>query len=399
MSNTGKIGLITAIIISMNAMIGAGIFSAPAKLLLSVGPAAIITYLIVIASVLTIALTMAKVAQMYPNNGSFYEYTKVWSNKYLAAFVTFSYIMGLVISLSIVAKLAASYLNNIVPSLDYNLIGILIIFIPILIIIAKPQLIQLSQFLFLSATLFSLITIIILGFINIDMNNMYPFMPNGYISIFQAIPTVIFAFFGFESSISLFSIVENPEKNVPKALVISIILVGLIYVSFVSSIIFSIPKIIFSSTSMPLPLAISLAFPKYNPWLPNMLYLSMVTALLGVFQSLLYSVSNLSISFAKVLSHDFKGSSLLDILVKNRIYILLLIAFIVSISFFAISKIDVFFNLASICLISPFITSMLSVIFSKEKVGYTYYIITMLGIITTLVILSTSLLGIYNMIL
>ena len=78
-SNNQKIGVVTATIIGMNAMIGAGIFAVPATLASCVGPAGILTYVFVIIAVWFMAQSLARVAQLYPQEGSFYTYTKQWA--------------------------------------------------------------------------------------------------------------------------------------------------------------------------------------------------------------------------------------------------------------------------------------------------------------------------------
>ena len=74
-----KIGLITAIIIGMNGMIGSGIFTFPAVFASNVGPAGILAFLFVIFSVWAVSFSLSYLARDYPEEGSFYTYTKQWA--------------------------------------------------------------------------------------------------------------------------------------------------------------------------------------------------------------------------------------------------------------------------------------------------------------------------------
>src|SRR5918996_1117742 len=78
-----KIGVTTATIVGMNAMIGAGIFTAPAALASSVGPAGIVLYAGVVLAVWCMALSLARLASLYPEEGSFYVYAKQWGGHWI----------------------------------------------------------------------------------------------------------------------------------------------------------------------------------------------------------------------------------------------------------------------------------------------------------------------------
>jgi len=61
---TTKIGLATATIIGMNAMIGSGIFTAPAAMASYVGPAGILAYFFVVVSLWFIALSLSRLDEL-----------------------------------------------------------------------------------------------------------------------------------------------------------------------------------------------------------------------------------------------------------------------------------------------------------------------------------------------
>src|ERR1700722_6445072 len=101
-----KIGVATATIIGMNAMIGSGIFTAPATMASYVGPAGIIAYLIVIISVWFIAQSLARLAQLYPEEGSFYVYTKQWGGHIMGLIATTAYLIGLIIAMGLLTQMS-----------------------------------------------------------------------------------------------------------------------------------------------------------------------------------------------------------------------------------------------------------------------------------------------------
>ncbi|MEX2437693.1 MAG: amino acid permease, partial [Candidatus Babeliales bacterium] len=123
-SNHQKIGLATATIVGMNAMIGAGIFSVPAIMASEVGPAGILTYIFVIIAVWFMAQSIARVAQLYPEAGSFYTYTKPWAGHTGGLIAAFSYITGLLIAMGLLAKFAGIFLAWYFPTLSPFTLGL-----------------------------------------------------------------------------------------------------------------------------------------------------------------------------------------------------------------------------------------------------------------------------------
>ncbi|MFS8506727.1 MAG: amino acid permease [Candidatus Babeliales bacterium] len=82
-NNSEKIGVLTATIVGMNAMIGAGIFTISSALAGDVGPAVILSFLFTAVSVWFMAQSFARVAQLFPQEGSFYTYARQWGGTQL----------------------------------------------------------------------------------------------------------------------------------------------------------------------------------------------------------------------------------------------------------------------------------------------------------------------------
>ncbi|MGH3547988.1 MAG: amino acid permease [Pseudonocardiaceae bacterium] len=59
------------------------------------------------------------------------------------------------------------------------------------------------------------------------------FAPFGLLGVFEAIPTasIAFAFFGFRQGIELAGETSNPGRNIPLAVVGSVVLCGIIYIA------------------------------------------------------------------------------------------------------------------------------------------------------------------------
>jgi basic amino acid/polyamine antiporter, APA family len=381
-----KIGLITATIVGMNAMIGAGIFSVPAALGSYVGPAGIITYLFVIIAVWFMGSSMARLAQLYPEEGSFYTYAKQWGGHAMGLLSAGAYLIGLVIAMGLLTQMAGQNLHESFPYLSSYAWGLITLVGLIILNLVGVTLSQIGQIVLICCTVLPIILTIIIGFTHGNVSNLTPFLPYGFKNIFSATNAVIFGFFGFECASSLFSVVENPQKNVPKALRLSIFLVGLLYLAFVGSIIYAVPLHYFSDPSISLRSILGLIVPN-NPWLLHLIHFSVLSAILGTVHSMIWGSSTLLVSYAKKLNAHF-----LNKIITPRTSVLL-IGICIFITFTVLKNINVFFNLTSIFLIFAFVTSMITLLTLPEEWKSGNNIKTILGLLTAFLIFYFALSG------
>ena len=388
-----KIGLVSAIIISMNAMIGAGIFTTPAQLAHSVGPAGILTYIFVIIAVLFIALSLSFVAQRYPQAGSFYTYARQWGGHTVGIIMAGIYTLGVSIALGLVAQAAASYIHEYIPTISTTHIGLGLIASIVLLNSIGVRFMQAGQVILLGCTIFALLGTTLVCLFHAQPSNLVPFMPHGLQSVLAASPTAIFAFLGFESAASLITIVKNPERTVPRALVYSILAVGALYLAFISSIAFAIPAQYFTTDKTSIAQALVQAFPSYS-WLSKIIGIVTITALLGVLQSMLYSVSTLIRSFLQ-----YTHSRAIQQFVRSEhsfsIILVLLGAFVGSI-FLSIESMGLFFKLTALCVVTAYASAIVTVLLKPQEFSRTQKCIALLGLVTAGMIFYTALSGILS---
>ena len=125
--NKRKIGLSTAVIIGVNAMIGAGIFALPAVLATHVGPAGILAFIFVVLSVWFIAQSLARVAKKFPQEGSFYLYAKQWAGHTMGIITSGSYLVGLLIGMGLLTQVAGNFATIFFPNMPTKSLGIIIL--------------------------------------------------------------------------------------------------------------------------------------------------------------------------------------------------------------------------------------------------------------------------------
>ena len=384
-----KIGVATATIVGMNAMIGAGIFSIPAALASYVGPAGILTYAFVIIAVGFMGLSMARLAQLFPQEGSFYAYTSAWAGHTVGMVCTAAYLFGLIIAMGLLVQMTGAYLHVWVLQLSEYSLGLVSLCVIIGLNVMGVHLSQVGQFILLGCTIFPLITTIIMCLTKANMQNLTPFMPYGFNHVLSATKAVIFGFFGFESAASLFSIVENPQKNVARALIYAIVLVGLLYLVFVGSIILAVPLHFFSNPKMAISEVLTHIFP-HQEWLITIIHFSILSAIIGTVHSMLWSSSVLFMTYIKLCKNAFIKSFASTITHTQAV---LIIGGAIFTMFATVKSIDLFFSLTATCVIFVFIMSMVQLLTMKSEWDSKQNIITILGLVTAGIMLFFALEG------
>lgn len=379
MTKHAKISLPMAISIGIKAIIGVGLFTAPSALMVTAGPAGIITYIMVSVAALFMALAIARVAQLYPEKGAFYSYAKAWGGQLWGVLATASYMIGLIIALGLLAYVGAGiYLHAYLPDVCPRVLSTSLIALIISAHLAGADIAKTGQKILLVLTYIPIILVTVLCLFKADLNNLTPFLPNGWTSIFTAVPAVIFGFFGFEAIPSLFADIENPEKNVPKAIVWTILLVGLTYIVFAGSIFVGLPRALFTSASMPISAALLPLYPQFT-WIVTLIDAAIIIAITGVLHAMTWSLSSLAIDT----SHHISGRSL-----SKRSALLLIGALSIASCLLFSGSINLMFSLTSIFVVFAYTTAIAVLLLQpRGRSGY-QTTVAILGLLTALLIFA-----------
>lgn len=386
-----KISVSTAIVIGMNAMIGAGIFSITSLLASTVGPAGILTYLFAFTAVWFMAKSIARTAYLFPQEGSFYIYAKQVGGHHFGLLAAGGYLFGMLTAVGLLCGFAGDYLHEMIPGLSASTLGFITLFALVFLNVLGVKLSEIGQYVLITLTVFPLITSTIMCLSKIDLANITPFMPYGLTSIFQGTSVAVFGLFGFECTASLFNIVENPEKNVPRALTYSLLLVGIIYLFFIGSIIVSIPLSVFTDNpSITIPQALGIIFPN-NSVILLCITVSILSAIIGTMHSLIWSGSELMLSFAKYIKIPKIQNSIANGIIQQK-HCVLVCGLIILTSYVGISNKQIFFCLTDIGLIFAYITALLPLLFIRSEWKSGQNITTILGLLTACTIFIIALL-------
>jgi amino acid transporter len=234
-STKGKLGFLSILLMGINGIVGTGIFLLPNTVFGLVGNAGLFVVIIDALLVLAIALSFAEVAGLFDKNGGAYIYAKESLGDFVGYIVGFMSVAIRVIAWATLAVAFITTLGSIVPffaSSPGTQIGVVVL----LIILGAVQLsgVENAKWLLNIVTIGKLVPLlffIFVGLFFIKGGNLTPLVPNDLktSALGSAAITLLYAFTGFETLPIAAEDMDNPKKNLPKALFISILLIAIGY--------------------------------------------------------------------------------------------------------------------------------------------------------------------------
>lgn len=232
MTKTHTISLLAAVLISLNVMIGTGLFVNTALLAHDAGPYGALIYLMVGIILLPLIFTFANLLKIH-EGGTFFDFAATLHP--VAGFIAcFSYFVAKMGSCALAIHVFVTFMQQVFPSLtvvpalglDCMLIGLFVLFN--MFNIHTGQTIQYG---FLALKFTPILFVLIAGIcffkgVHITLYDM-PFR-----GLVGSIPFVLYAFTGFEACCSISRHIENSQKNAPKALLMAYSLGVLIVVMY-----------------------------------------------------------------------------------------------------------------------------------------------------------------------
>ena len=243
MKGKNKFGLLSIILLAMNSIIGSGIFLLPGEAYAIVGTSSLFVYIFVSVLVGAIALCFAEAAGLFKSNGGAYIYVKEafgnWAGfevgfmKYVVQIIAWATMaVGFVTALSAVWPSAGSGVFRV--AIIVGLVGGLSVINSIGVDVTKYV-----NNLATIGKLVPMFVFIAVGIFFVKGGNFLPVVPEGGVSVSgfsEAVILIFYAFTGFEAVATAAEDMEEPKKNLPRAIAIVIACVAVIYflVQFVS---------------------------------------------------------------------------------------------------------------------------------------------------------------------
>ncbi len=275
-----ELGVSDLVLLSIGAVIGAGIFSsigtaAAGEILPSgevirygAGPALVLSFILLGLVCGLAALCYAELSSMIPQAGSAYAYSYATLGELIAWIIGWDLILEYAVGNIAVAIAWSGYFNSLLSGFGIVLPGWLthgyrtallsgdpavhrllqtapqIAGIPVLVNVPAFLIVMAITWLLYigvreSATankwmvvvkLVVLAIFVVLGAMNINPDNYTPFAPNGWRGIHQGAAIVFFAYIGFDAISTAAEETKNPQRNMPRGILLGLGICTLIYV-------------------------------------------------------------------------------------------------------------------------------------------------------------------------
>lgn len=234
MKESGKISFFAAVLMSINIMVGAGIYYAVGPLAETAGSVSFLGWPLIGLLLFPVIWGIAKAAQLFPGEGGFYHYCSSGINQTAGFAAHWGYLIGFIAS---AASLATVLRNGLVQNAGIQVLGDY----PILFNVAAVVFYSLIQLLPLSkiskiqsiATLIKISPLFIVIALTIFYFNPHlQFEMSRLSSLSLMIPTVIFGFWGFEACCSIGGYLKGGPQKVPSVILIGFFATTALYLLF-----------------------------------------------------------------------------------------------------------------------------------------------------------------------
>ncbi|HBS47654.1 TPA: hypothetical protein DEO28_04820 [Candidatus Dependentiae bacterium] len=239
-SNGSKLfSLWFVIAISINVILGAGIFVNSTPLAQLAGPLGFLSYIIVALIVLPLVLSIAELSKIHKaTEGGFYTYSKEGIGRWAGNISAFAYFLGKIASISVLFRTISTYFYNIFPSFEvfpivYTRIILLILLVFLNLLGVKIGGKLQIGFIFLKFVPITLV--ILLGIFYFNFSHL-TFQNISFSSFASSVSIAIYALMGFEAACLIGHTIDSAEKNISKAVVFSFLIVATVCMLFQNSI-------------------------------------------------------------------------------------------------------------------------------------------------------------------
>ncbi|RLQ96600.1 amino acid permease [Falsibacillus albus] len=244
------LGALDLTMLGIGAIIGTGIFVLTGTGALTAGPGLIFSFIIAAMACFFSALSYAEFASTVPISGSVYTYTYATLGELVAWIIGWDLILEYLLAVSAVSVGWSGYFQSLIGGLGihvpkslsaapgaipgattyFNLPAFLIVVVITLLLSIGVKQSKRVNNIMVFVKLAVVLLFIFVGFSYVKPANWHPFLPFGFSGVFSTAALVFFAFIGFDAVASAAEETKNPNKNLPRGILFSLLICTLLYV-------------------------------------------------------------------------------------------------------------------------------------------------------------------------
>ncbi|PCJ91884.1 MAG: hypothetical protein COA50_16240 [Flavobacteriaceae bacterium] len=227
-----SLSLTSVIAISIGGMLGSGIFVLPGLAAAKTGSSVWLAYLLAAVCILPAALSKSELATAMPSSGGTYVYIE------RAFGPMFGTIAGIGLWLSLLLKSSFALVGfgaylSILVNIDAGLtkyIALIFLLLILFLNIFGVKKVGKVQIVIVTISLITLSLILIFGLPKVSQNLLDPFLLEGQMGLFSTVAFVYISYAGVTKVAAIAGEIKNPSKNLPRAMMLSLLIMATIYV-------------------------------------------------------------------------------------------------------------------------------------------------------------------------
>ncbi len=238
-----SISLTSAIAISIGGMLGSGIFVLPGIAAAKTGSSIWLAYLLAAVCILPAALSKSELATAMPSSGGTYVYIERTFGPIFGTIAGIGLWLSLLLKSSFALVGFGAYLTVLVNINEgftkYAALFFLVVILFLNILGIKK--VGKVQLVVVTISLISLAIILIFGIPNVNQELLQPVFSHGNIGLVSTVAFVYISYAGVTKIAAIAGEIKNPNINLPRAMMLSLFIMALIYVSVTFALVGNIP--------------------------------------------------------------------------------------------------------------------------------------------------------------
>lgn len=219
--------------LTIGAVLGTGVISLPALAADLAGPASLVAWLALVLLSVPLAATLAALGVRYPDGGGVSTYARRAFGRRAAAVVGWCFYFAVPVGAPAAAMFAGHYVSDVLGGGNRTALATAAL---ITVFVATANFFGLKvsgrlQLGLASVLIVLLVVATVAALPYADLANLQPFAPHGWSAVGPAAALLVWAFAGWEAVSSLAADYRRPERDLPRATAITVVVVGVLYLA------------------------------------------------------------------------------------------------------------------------------------------------------------------------
>ena len=298
-------GLFALTMFSVGSIVGTGIFVILGTAVPLAGPAILLSFVLAAFTCLFSALSYAELAGTIPVSGSSYSYAYATLGEIVAWIVGWCLMLEYGVSVAAVAVGWGQYLNEffldttgwVIPDAwsqppdsggTVNVTAIIVVVLCAFLLLRGASESATVNSIMVVLKIGILVFFCVVAFTEFDPSNLTPFLPLGFAGVSAAAGQVFFSYIGFDAASTAGEEAKNPRRDLPLAILGSLLIVTIIYVMVTLAAIGALPWVEFEGQGGEAVLATIARNVTGSAWAPALISLGAVISIFSVVLVVMY---------------------------------------------------------------------------------------------------------------